>query len=427
MITHYYAFDHFKLFPEERRLVDESQSEDIRVQNRCLDLLIALVKNSGHLMSRNELMNRAWGQGTNIELGNLNTHVSSLRKLLGDNDVPPRLIETVHGKGYRFRAKVTKGELDDDALPPAPSRMVEDFHTPFEAEAHRFVPTYVGIPISAGVERSTRWGGYRELLFKDARLCIMNNGVAVWHIQDTLQFPALTDLAYWRRDAFRSILSGSHSINGLTAKLVSKGRKPTLGILERFAGKFEYALSMFALGKHQWSDKQLRAALELASCPRVLLPDESSMFDDSAARLREMELLESDYAHPDSRQFGAFGADFGCANWGGVSYHGFRRNSSEFVEGIFAFEVALQSLWLFCHLIKKVADVGDPEDRLELESAASMIRADFGRIQDIGPTDLTAIRTMCEAILTTSRIQSVVGGTLEAISRHRREYHDHEP
>ena len=394
MITHYYAFDHFKLFPEERRLVDASQSEDIRIQNRCLDLLIVLVKNSGHLMSRNELMNRAWGQDTNIELGNLNTHVSSLRKLLEDNDDPPRLIETVHGQGYRFKAKVTKGELDDDAVPSAPSKMVEGFHAPFEAEAHRFVPTYVGIPTSAGVERSTRWGGYRELLFKGARLCIMNNGVAVWHIRDTLQFPALIDLAYWRRDAFHSILSGSHFINGLTAKLVSRERTSTLGILERFAGKFEYALSMFALGKHQWSDKQLRAALELASCPRVLLADESTMFDDSAARLREIELLESDYAHPDSRRFGVFGADFGCANWGGVSYHGFRRNSSEFVESMFGFEVALQSLWLFCHLIKKVANVGDPEYRLELESAASIIRADFGRIQDIGPTDLTAIRTV---------------------------------
>jgi len=416
MTTYCYTFDRFKLFPGERRLVDATQAEDIRIQNKCLNLLIALVERSGHLLTREELINRTWGSDTHIEPGNLNTQISTLRRLLGDNEASPRLIETVHGTGFRFKARVLREEVDLEALLPPPSKKIAE-HAPFEVESHRFVPTYIGIPTNTGVERSTKWGMYREVLFKDARLCIMSNGVGVWHIRDALQFPALTDLALWRQDAFRSILSGTHAINAFTARLVSKERTRTFGVLDRFAGKFEYVLSMFAIKQHGWRNNQLKAALELASCPRVLLQREGSSFDNSDARLRELELLESGYEHPDSRRFGVFGMDFGCANWGGVSYHGFQRDSSTFLESIIGFELALQSLWLFSYLIRKAAENCDVEDEEALHEAASMMRADFGRIQAIGPTDSTPVRTMCEAIVATSRIRSHVTATLEALSK----------
>ncbi len=136
----------------------------------------------------------------------------------------------------------------------------------------------------AGIERVTKWGGYRELHFDGARLCITNYGIGVWHIRDAMQFTGLTDLAYWRRDEFRSILRGEHPIGSHTSKLILKERTHTHGILESYIGRLEYALSVFALKQHGWTSKQLRPALKLVSCPRILLPSDQSKHDRSGGR-----------------------------------------------------------------------------------------------------------------------------------------------
>jgi DNA-binding winged helix-turn-helix (wHTH) protein len=414
-----YSFDRFKLLPDERRLIDADLGLDVSLVGKCFDLLVALVENHGRLVTREKLINKVWGFGVAIEPGNLSTQISSLRKALGDDGTPPKFISTIRGTGFRFIATVKKEGAETREPTPCHQNVGNASET-FEIESHRFVPTYVGVPIHVGTERFTNWGGYRELHFNEARLCITSYGIGVWHIRDVMQFSGLTDLAYWRRDGVRSILRGEHPIGGHTADLKSKERTHTHGILGSSIGRLDYALSAFALKRHGWTSKQLRCALKVTSCPRVLLPSEESKHDQSAARLRELEMLESGFEHLDSREFGVFGTHFGYASWAGVSYYGFGRDTSKFIATLADFEIAVQSVWFFCHLIKEIADKADKGDIAALQLAASTIRNECRRIKAIGPKEPTEVRLMCEAILVTSRIQSHANAALETITALRR-------
>jgi DNA-binding winged helix-turn-helix (wHTH) protein len=71
---------------------------------KAFDLLLVLVENSGHLLEKDELMQRLWPD-TFVEEANLPNTISLLRKALaGDGDHP--YIETVPRRGYRFVAAV---------------------------------------------------------------------------------------------------------------------------------------------------------------------------------------------------------------------------------------------------------------------------------------------------------------------------------
>ncbi len=65
---------------------------------RAFDILEALVRSPGELVSKDELMDRVWA-GAIVEENTLQVHISALRKALG----PSRgLLKTVSGRGYRL-------------------------------------------------------------------------------------------------------------------------------------------------------------------------------------------------------------------------------------------------------------------------------------------------------------------------------------
>lgn len=63
------------------------------------DLLAALVRSKGRVLSREELLAEA-GRNTTVTERTVDVHVSRLRRKLEDD--PPKLIKTVHGLGYVF-------------------------------------------------------------------------------------------------------------------------------------------------------------------------------------------------------------------------------------------------------------------------------------------------------------------------------------
>jgi len=102
----------FELQPAERRLlVDGSPAA---LGGRAFDLLRALLAQPGHLLTKDELLDRVW-PGLVVEEANLQMQVSNLRKLLGGD-----AIATVPGRGYRFMAEVMPRPR---AAPAAPSAM----------------------------------------------------------------------------------------------------------------------------------------------------------------------------------------------------------------------------------------------------------------------------------------------------------------
>jgi hypothetical protein len=137
--------------------------------------------------------------------------------------------------------------------------------------------------------------------------------------------------------------------------------------------------------------------------------------DHATTHLNELAILEEGFEYPDAHEFGVFGTDFGYASWAGVSYHGFGRHSSRFIEAFTDFEIALQSIWLFCDLVGKIAQDARPSEVAGLQRAASTIRSEVRRIQTIGPTDPTEIRLMYEAVFATSRLQAKAESALSTI------------
>ncbi len=66
-------------------------------------ILVYLVSRKGVAISREEMMKVLWGEEWEVDEHNLNVHIWSLRKKLGEKPGGPRFIETLRGTGYRFR------------------------------------------------------------------------------------------------------------------------------------------------------------------------------------------------------------------------------------------------------------------------------------------------------------------------------------
>jgi DNA-binding winged helix-turn-helix (wHTH) protein len=90
---------------EERLLLREG--EVVPLAPKAIDLLVALVENSGHVIGKDELMKRVW-QDSFVEEANLSHHIFTLRKALGEDRNGAKFIETNPRRGYRFVASVSE-------------------------------------------------------------------------------------------------------------------------------------------------------------------------------------------------------------------------------------------------------------------------------------------------------------------------------
>ena len=93
------CFGPFLLNPAERLLLRDGRA--VPLTPKAFDLLALLVANSGHLLSKDELIEKLW-PGTFVEEANLAYNVSAIRKALGEGSETDRYIETVPRRGYRF-------------------------------------------------------------------------------------------------------------------------------------------------------------------------------------------------------------------------------------------------------------------------------------------------------------------------------------
>src|SRR5262245_50570715 len=97
-------FGSFELQPDKRRLLKDGAATSLRP--RAFDLLVALVDRAGHLVTKDELLQRVW-PNVIVEKAALHVRVSTLRKVLGAD-----AITTVSGRGYQFTLPVTTAEAE---------------------------------------------------------------------------------------------------------------------------------------------------------------------------------------------------------------------------------------------------------------------------------------------------------------------------
>jgi len=107
-------FAGFTFDPANARLLHEDQV--IALRPKAVALLSVLTARAGDLVGKDELMAAVWPE-TAVTDSVLAGAVQELRRILGDDPRLPRVIETVHRRGYRFIAHLEESAETSGATP----------------------------------------------------------------------------------------------------------------------------------------------------------------------------------------------------------------------------------------------------------------------------------------------------------------------
>ena len=92
----FYNFDYFRVDPLERVLLRDGKT--VTLPPKVFDTLLALVERSGHIVTKDELVEIVWPD-VYVEENNLTQYIAAARRALGDNRHEQRYIETVPKRG----------------------------------------------------------------------------------------------------------------------------------------------------------------------------------------------------------------------------------------------------------------------------------------------------------------------------------------
>jgi DNA-binding winged helix-turn-helix (wHTH) protein len=101
-------FDSFRLDASNAQLWRDK--EQITLRPKTFDVLRYLVDHPGELVTKAALLDAVWPE-VSVSDSMPATCIAELRRALKDDAKTPRLIETVHRRGYRFIAKVTTAAI----------------------------------------------------------------------------------------------------------------------------------------------------------------------------------------------------------------------------------------------------------------------------------------------------------------------------
>ena len=149
-------FGRFRLLIRQRELrLDEAP---VALGSRAFDVLLVLIEAGGELVSKEELLARAW-PGIVVEESNIQVQISALRKALGEDR---NLILTVPLRGYRFTGEVRV--VDEHGGLPEAGALV------------RAPPTNLPAAVSDFIGRETDLATVRELLRHNRLLTLAGTG-----------------------------------------------------------------------------------------------------------------------------------------------------------------------------------------------------------------------------------------------------------
>ena len=159
----------------------------VRMERIPMDLLILLVSEGGRLVSREEIIERLWGKEVYFDTDNsINTAIRKIRRALGEDPEKPQYIETVQGKGYRFKVAVERASENSAASPvlDANSKTAE-------------ISVEVAAPESIAVPNELRETAQGKRFFKLTRAIVgvavlVLIGVMIWRSQPQLPTVANT-------------------------------------------------------------------------------------------------------------------------------------------------------------------------------------------------------------------------------------------
>jgi DNA-binding winged helix-turn-helix (wHTH) protein/tetratricopeptide (TPR) repeat protein len=151
-----FMFGPFRLVVARRELLAEGKP--VPLGGRAFEVLLALVRRPGKLVSRDDLVAAAW-HGAVVEENTVQAQLSVLRRALRDGNGNAHYIETVARRGYCFVAPVTWQAAEECASPdPSPSPAARG-STPGRSR-RRFAVLALLLLLCVGV--GLRWGMERR-------------------------------------------------------------------------------------------------------------------------------------------------------------------------------------------------------------------------------------------------------------------------
>ena len=95
---HILKIDDLEINIERHQVTVDGQNIELTLKE--FELLVYLAEKRGHVVTRNQLLDKVWGIEYAGETRTVDVHIRYLRKKLGDED---KYIETVRGKGYKLK------------------------------------------------------------------------------------------------------------------------------------------------------------------------------------------------------------------------------------------------------------------------------------------------------------------------------------
>jgi DNA-binding winged helix-turn-helix (wHTH) protein/TolB-like protein len=266
----FYEFGPFRLDPKERLLLRDGQA--LTLTPKAFDTLLLLVENSGHLLTKEEMLRRLWPD-TFVEEANLTNNISILRKALGETQDGHPYIRTIARVGYRFVASVrlTSGN--------AAKLIVDEPGT----------STLVGREdVIAGVYEKTRAkegvSGIRRFALQTLAACVVLAGLAVgsyfWINQREQQSATGVKIRSIAVLPFKPLVAGSRNealelgmadtlitklsnLTEITVRPTSAVRKYTNLEQDPVAAGREQQVDAVLDGSIQWSGEKIRVSTRL--------------------------------------------------------------------------------------------------------------------------------------------------------------------
>lgn len=131
----HYEFGQYRLEMDGRLLSHSGQR--IVITPKAVDLLVALLEAEGKPVGKEELLQRVWPDAV-VEEGSLTSHISLLRRALGDGADGRRFIETIPKRGYRFIGSFRQVSTQTPITPGRPLLVVLPFENLNAGEKHDY-------------------------------------------------------------------------------------------------------------------------------------------------------------------------------------------------------------------------------------------------------------------------------------------------
>jgi|GEM_PF-4521917 len=207
-----YEFGNFRLDVGEHKLVRLDGEAIGSIPEKAFQTLIHLVRNSGNLLTKDELLTAVWPDAF-VEENNLDKNIHAIRHFLGDRASEQQYIQTVRKHGYRFVAnvRVVAGEgvrpaVTEFAESPAPPLYEGNTETPLPISINEALPNAVPVDASNG---GGRWrykpGRVNSRVAVAAAILILGLGMMTWLVRGN------------RETAFATIIAAPFSSEKLSA------------------------------------------------------------------------------------------------------------------------------------------------------------------------------------------------------------------